>query len=128
LSNRDTTGLERLLHAAVGRAKASDANAAIAAMRIQEGSADRPAMSYEVVLPPEAADDYLTGMLMPRLVYFLDCAGFKLPRSAGVFLSVYRGEELLFIRAADAIAELSRISGLSPAAMVAQFGSSSANR
>ena len=74
-----------------------------------------------MVLPASQPADYLIGTLMPRLVYFLESAGFKLPSCKGVFLSVFYGEDLFFIRAADAIEELSRISGLSPAQMVERF-------
>ena len=74
-----------------------------------------------MVLPSSQPVDYLINTLMPRLVYFLESAGFRLPSCKGVFLSVFYGEDLFFIRAADAIDELSRISGLSPAQMVERF-------
>jgi len=113
--------LEGLLRRAIHRVKAVEATPAVAQMRLQEAS-ERPARSYEVVLPASRSADYLIGTLMPRLVYFLESAGFKLPSCKGVFLSVFHGEDLFFIRAADAIDELSRISALSPAQMVERFG------
>ena len=112
--------LEGLLQRAIHRVKAAEATPAIAQMRLQEAS-ERPARSYEVVLPSSQPVDYLINTLMPRLVYFLESAGFRLPSCKGVFLSVFHGEDLFFIRAADAIDELSRISGLSPAQMVERF-------
>src|SRR5262245_31932479 len=125
MSQRQTPGLDSLLQRALRRARASEANQAIAEMRLTEGSEDRPALSYEVVVPASGADDYLTQSLIPRLVYFLDCAGFKLPRCPGVFLSLFSGEDLFFIRASDAVDELARIGGLSPEDMVARFGAQS---
>ena len=117
--------LQALLDRAFARVKATDANVAIADMRIEEGSDDRPAVSYEVVLPVSNAAEYLTGSLMPRLIYFLDSGGFKLPRCAGVFVSLFHGDDLFFIRAADAVNELCRITGISPTQMVQRFGSQS---
>jgi hypothetical protein len=114
--------LEALLNRAIRRVRATEANTAIAAMRAQEGTGNAPAISYEVVLPSSEPVNFLTDSLMPRLVYFLDCAGFKLPRCAGVFLSLFSGEDLFFIRAEDVVDELSKISGMSPAQMVEQFG------
>ncbi len=119
--------LQALLDRAFARVKATDANVAIADMRIEEGSDDRPAVSYEVVLPVSNAAEYLTGSLMPRLIYFLDSGGFKLPRCAGVFVSLFHGDDLFFIRAADAVNELCRITGISPTQMVQRFGSQSGN-
>ncbi len=115
-------GLDGLLKRAIRRVRAAEANTAIAEMRAQEGTGDRPAVSYEVVLPAKATGDYLTSSLMPRLVYFLDSTGCKPPRCPGVFLSLFYGEELFFVRAADAVDELSRLSGLTPAQMIEQFG------
>jgi len=124
---RPEASLEALLNRAFARVKAVDANLAIAEMRHQEGSEDRPAISYEAVLPSSQPAEYLTGSLMPRLIYFLDSGGFKLPRCAGVVISLFYGDDLFFIRAADAVDELCRITGLSPPQMVQRFGSQSPN-
>jgi hypothetical protein len=124
---RPEASIESLLDRAFARVKAADANRAIADMRLQEASGDRPALSYEAVLPASDPTEYLTGSLMPRLVYFLDSSGFKLPRCAGAFISLFHGDDLFFIRAADAVDELSRITGLSPAQMVQRFGAQSGN-
>jgi hypothetical protein len=124
---RPEASLQALLNRAFAQVKAADANLAIADMRIEEGSEHRPAVSYEAVLPASNPAEYLTGSLMPRLVYFLDSGGFKLPRCAGVFISLVHGDDLFFIRAADAVDELSRITGISPMQMVRRFGSQSGN-
>lgn len=114
-----------LLGRAVDRASARDANQAIARLRQSEGTEDKPATSYEVVLPAENALHYLTEVVLPRLVYFLDCSGAKLPRCAGVFLSLFWGDDLFFVRAADALEELGRLTGLTPAQMTARYGQGS---
>jgi hypothetical protein len=124
---RPEASLQALLDRAFARVKAADANPAIADMRLEEGSDDRPALSYEAVLPASKPMEYLTDSLMPRLIYFLDSSGCKLPRCAGVFISLFHGDDLFFIRAADAVAELSRITGISPTQMVQRFGSQSGN-
>jgi hypothetical protein len=120
--------LDSLLRRAIRRVSAAEANAAIAEMRVREGTGDRPAASYEVVVPAQAAGDYLLSSLLPRLVYFLDSMGYKLPRCSGLFLSLFHGDHLFFVRAADAVDELSRLSGLSPEEMVKQFGANKADR
>jgi len=113
---RPEASLQALLDRAFARVKAADANQAIADMRLEEGSDDRPAVSYEAIVPASNPAEYLTGSLMPRLVYFLDSGGFKLPRCGRVFISLFH---------ADAVDELSRITGLSPTQMVQRFGSQS---
>ncbi len=110
---------------AIHRAKAFEANEDIARMREQEGTEGRPAMSYEVVLPGENPVEYLADTLLPRLVYFLDSSGAKLPRCPGVFISLFVKEDLFFIRAADAVEELAKITGLTPAQMTERYGARS---
>lgn len=117
--------LASLLGRAVERDPAAQANEAIARLRQREGTDERPAISYEVVLPAANSLNYLTETVLPRLVYFLDCSGAKLPTCAGVFLSVFWKDELFFIRAADALEELSRLTGLTPAQMTERYGAQS---
>ncbi len=123
MMRRSDEQLDALLGRAFRRASAAEANAAISQIRAEEGTEGRPALSYEVVLPASNPVAYLTESVLPRLVYFLDCAGFKLPDCPGTFISLFRGEDLFFIRAADAIDELSRLSGLSMAQLAERFGS-----
>lgn len=123
--NERPSEIDALLRRAVRQVHSSEANEAIAQMRRAEGTEDRPAMSYEVVLPEERPVEYLKDDLLPRLVYFLDCSGAKLPQCPGVFLSLFQGDRLFFIRAADAVQELSKISGLEPARMTELFGAMS---
>ena len=103
------------------RTRAKEANEEMARMRAQEGH-DGLATSYELVLPSEGATEHLVERVLPRLVYFLECRGSRLPHCAGVFCSIFAGDELYFVRAADFVEELSRLSGLSPEQMVEKYG------
>jgi len=103
------------------RARAIQANDEMAKMRVQEGH-DGLATSWEMVLPAQGATQHLVSNVLPRLVYFLECRGSRLPHCAGVFCSIFAGEELYFVRAADLVDELSRLSGLSPEQMVEKYG------
>src|SRR5437870_5571478 len=111
-----------LLARAFHRARAAQANTEMARMREQEGGAGGLATSYEVVLPPERAAQHLTAQVLPRLVYFLECRGSRLPSCAGVFVSIFAGDQLYFVRAGDMVEELSRLSGLSLEQMVERYG------
>jgi len=113
--------VQSLLARAFHRARAAAANAEIARARELEGGG-ASATSYELVLPGEGAAEHLATRVLPRLVYFLECRGAKLPGCAGVVVSIFAGDELYFIRARDVIDELSRLSGLSPEQMVERYG------
>ena len=113
--------VQALLARAFHRVRAADANVEMARVREQEGGF-ASATSYEVVLPAEGAVEHLTARVMPRLVYFLECRGARLPNCAGVFVSIFAGDELYFVRASDVVMELSRLSGLSLDEMVRRFG------
>lgn len=113
--------IQALLSRAFHRTRAAEASQAIADVREREGS-HGIAVSYECVIPPEGAVEHLVTRVLPRLVYFLECRGAHLPRCGGVFLSLFVGADLYFVRAADALEELSRMSGLSPEEMVRRYG------
>ena len=114
--------VQALLERAFHRARAVEANAAMARVREQEGSDLAQATSYELVLPAERAVEHLTARVLPRLVYFLECRGSRLPHCAGVFVSIFAGDDLYFVRASDMVVELSRLSGLSLEEMVERYG------
>jgi hypothetical protein len=103
------------------RVRAQEANEAMARMRVEHG-VDGPATSYELILPPQGGAQHLVDRVLPRLVYFLECRGSRLPHCAGVFVSIFAGEELYFVHAADLVEELSRLSGLSLEEMVQKYG------
>jgi hypothetical protein len=111
-----------LLERALARVSGSRANQAISEMRIQLGTPERPAFSYEIVLPLEDPIGYLARKVMPRLVYFLDCSGRKMPGCGGMFISIFFGDELFLFRAQDALEEFSKITGLSFEQMVERYG------
>ncbi|HVE82063.1 MAG TPA: STAUR_1299 family protein [Myxococcales bacterium] len=116
--------VQALLARAFHQAPAMEANAQIARVRGLEGGELSPAVSYELVLPAEGAVEHLTSRVLPRLVYFLECRGSPLPACAGVFVSIFAGDRLYFVRARDVVEELSRLTGLSPEEMVRRYGES----
>ncbi|HZN94615.1 MAG TPA: STAUR_1299 family protein [Myxococcales bacterium] len=113
--------VQALLERAFHRARAAEANVEMARVREQEGGFAQ-ATSYELVLPTERAVEHLTARVLPRLVYFLECRGSRLPHCAGVFVSIFAGDDLYFVRASDMVVELSRLSGLSLEEMVERYG------
>ena len=116
--------LAPLMDLAFDHAKAADANAAISRVRDEQGDDFGQATSYELLLPPRGEVEHLTAKVLPKLVYFLECRGSKLPHCGGVFVSLFVGDELHFLHAADVVAELSRLSGLSMEELVKRYGSS----
>ncbi|MDQ3262509.1 MAG: hypothetical protein M3Y59_02440 [Myxococcota bacterium] len=114
--------ISELLGRAFESASALEANAAMARLRDTLGGEHHLALSYEGVIPQTGGLEYLTGAFLPRLVYFLDCRGAKLPEVHGVFLSLFHGDRLYFLRVADLIDLLSRATGLSADQMVARYG------
>jgi hypothetical protein len=118
--------LSALLSRAFHRAKAAEANHAIAQVRESEGDPAQPAVSYECVIPSQGAAEHLMTKVLPRMVYFLECSGARLPHCQGVFLSIFVEGDLYFVRAGDAVEELARISGLTLEQLVERYGSESA--
>jgi hypothetical protein len=117
--------LAALLERAFHRAAATDANGAIAQMRKERGGAPgQDALSYEAVAPGGGFDPLVKSVL-PRLVYFLDCRGAKLPSSGDVFLSLFVGDDLYFLEPRALLELASEHTGLSFAEMVKQWGAAS---
>jgi hypothetical protein len=111
--------LQALLGLAFANAPAMNANAEIAKVRTAEGDA----RSYEVVIPKDRPKDaYLFEVLLPRLVYFLECHGAKLPACEGVFLTFFEGEMVHFVRAREAVELLGQRAGMSAEALVQRYG------
>ncbi|HEY8206421.1 MAG TPA: STAUR_1299 family protein [Myxococcaceae bacterium] len=115
-------GVAALLARAFHRVGAPQANVEMARVREQEGGLSGLATSYELVLPAERAAEHLVNQVLPRLVYFLECRGARPPNCAGVFVSIFSGDQLYFVRAGDMVEELSRLSGLSLEQMVERYG------
>jgi hypothetical protein len=104
--------VERLVSRAFVSAAPSEANDAIGGVREARSVGAAPALSYEVALPAFATDEYLTSTVLPRLVYFLDCHGVKLPGSPEVFVSLFTSEGLFFIESADLVSLAAESRGL----------------
>ncbi len=119
------TLLEELLGRAFAQARAEEANDAIARVREQRGGEGRDALSYEAVLPEGKGLAHLAEAVLPRLVYFLDCRGARLPDASGVFVSLFVGASLYFIAPADFFDVLVRATGLSCDQMVSRWGAQS---
>lgn len=118
----DANATESLLRLAFDSAPALEANQAIARVREQEAGEFTPATSYELLLPEQDTRTWLLETMLPRLVDYLESVGAKLPGCGRVFLSVFSGDKLHFIRARDAVALLSEWSGLSMDELKQRYG------
>jgi hypothetical protein len=107
---------------AFGRANVMQANEAIAAMREERGSEYGPALSYELALPALDPEVWLQTRALPKLVYFLDCRGAKLPTTPGVFVSLFFADELLFVEAGALVQAVAESRGLTLAEVVRRYG------
>lgn len=105
--------LEELRTLAFSRAASSDANEAIARVREARAKASVEATSYELALPGLAPESWLLERALPKLAYFLDCRGVRLPGSGGVFVSLFMGDGLLFLEAGPFVEAMARRRGLS---------------
>lgn len=108
---------------AFARGELTQANAAIDDARTQRGV---NALSYEVALPALGPDEFLTGRVLPKLLYFLDCRGVKPPASSGVFVSLFTPEGLHFIDAGPVVEKLVNARGLTMAEAVRRYGADGA--
>lgn len=115
--------LEQLKQLAFHRASPADANTAIDETRAQRSSdSGAEAVSYEVALPALGPDEFLTTKVLPRLVYFLDCRGVKVPGSGDVFVSLFSADGLLFVEAGPMVEVLARARSLTLAEVVRRYG------
>ena len=94
---------DELLRLAFDRAPAQEANQAITRIRTEQGDELSFATSYELVLPAANVRAFLLEHTLPRLVDYLESSGAKLPHCGGVFLSVFSGDTLHFLRARDVV-------------------------
>jgi len=111
--------LKPLLEHAFGRAAASDANRAIEDAREQEGERSR---SFEIVVAPDAGIAWLQEELLPRLVYHLESLGVRPPGYSGIFVSLFVGDEIHFVRTRDVMAFATAALSLSADEMYARWG------
>ncbi len=118
----DTDATDSLLRLAFDHAPALEANQAMERIRAQEAGEFAPATNYEFVLPQGDVRTWLLESMLPRLVDYLESTGARLPGCGRVFLSVFSGDTLHFIRAKDAVALLSEWSGLSMEELKRRYG------
>jgi hypothetical protein len=117
--------LDSLLLKAFDRVPAMEANSAITRVRTEQAVGPEDALSYEIVIDPSHDLKWAADKVLPRLVYFLDCRGLKLDQARGVFVSLFVGEILYFIRATDFVSELAPVAGLSLEELVVRYGAAS---
>jgi hypothetical protein len=117
-----STVLEQLAALAFHRASPAEANQAISDTRSRRSEGGEEALSYEVAVPALAPEEFLTTRVLPKLTYFLDCRGVKVPGSGGVFVSLFTAEGLLFIEAGPVVEVLARARGLTLAEVVRRYG------
>lgn len=111
--------VQNLLARAFARAPAHEANAGIQRAREEVGENAR---SYEVVAAPDCGEEWLKTELLPRLVYHLESLGIRPPGYAGLFLSLFVGDELYFVHAQDAMAFAGAALSLTADEMYALWG------
>lgn len=113
--------LQRLLELRFDEAPGRDANERIQQVRERLGG-QKPAVSYEVLLPAEAGWEQFETKVLPRLVYHLECLGIRPPDAPGAFLSIFVGETLYFVHARDALALACERMGLDAEGLLKRFG------
>jgi hypothetical protein len=114
--------LDELIALAFHRASPAEANRAIEDVRNERSESGVDALSYEVALPGLAPDEFLTTKVLPKLVYFLDCRGVKVPASGPVFVSLFSSDGLYFVEAGPMVEVLTRARGLTLAEAVRRYG------
>ena len=98
----------------------ADASRATAALDEARGIAG--GRSYEVIVPAQPDLVWLEGALVSKLVYFCEATRAPLPACAGVFVSLFAGERLHAVPAADVIAFACEALGLSADELVRRHG------
>jgi hypothetical protein len=114
--------LDPLIKKAIRSVPAREANSAIDAMRHEQAVAGQDALSYEMVADPDGTLETFADRTLPKLVYFLDCRGVRLPLGpgAGIFISLFVGDALHFFHAGDVVDVLKL--GLSYETLLERYG------
>ena len=121
-----STLLEAIEALAFDRAPVSDASSAITRVRDARSEGGPAATSYEIALPALDPEAFLTTRALPKLTYFLDCRGTKVPASGHVFVSLFSERGLLFVEAGPLVELLAKTRGLTLAETVRRYGASGA--
>lgn len=114
--------LAQLLEQALSSVPGAEANTAIGAMREERAVGGEPGLSYEVVVPAGEPWKHLTGVALPKLVYFLDCRGALGQKTPGIFVSAFVGERLYFFDAGAFIVAVAKHAGLEFSALREKWG------
>lgn len=118
--------LASLLEKAFKVAPAADANQVIEQVREEQSTELGEALSYEAVVPEANPVSWLAERLLPKLVYFLDSRGARLPSVGGLFVSLFVGDRLYFFEVEPLLELLSEWSGVPIAEMAPKWGANSA--
>lgn len=116
------TLLDELAALAFASAPPGEANQAIARARAAQAHHGVEGVSYELALPAQGGEAWLLERALPKLVYFLDCRGAKLPRTPGLFVSLFSGDRLSCIEAGAVVMALAKRRGLDAAEVVRRYG------
>ncbi len=115
--------LDPLFERAFARAAVTEANAAIARAREQQGERSR---SFEVVVPPGAGFAWLAAEVLPRFVYHAESLGIRPPKYPGIFFSFFVAQELVFVPAAEVMARAAEELKLTHEEMYRRWGTGEA--
>jgi hypothetical protein len=110
-----------LLSLAERRVPARAANAEIDRERTRQELLHGRGVSYEIVLPAERGFAHLAEVVTPQLLRYLSAKQVPIERAAGVFLSLFVGEELYFITVSSFFGALREAEGLDAAAWRARL-------
>ncbi len=119
--------LQPLLERAFETVRAADANVEIDRVRTSRADGLNEVLSYEVLADERAGLEGLAQKVLPKLVYFLDCRGLKLPEVAGVFVSLFAGDRLYFLHVKDFFEVVAPVTGLDVPALVKKYGAEAAH-
>lgn len=115
--------LRPLLDRAFLVAEAREANAALARAREEFArTPDAKSFSYEAVVPEDPDPAWLTDGLIRKVVYHCESTRSPLPECAGVFVSLFVGQRLFCISAADVVGFACEVLELTPEILVERFG------
>ena len=78
--------------------------------------------SFEVVVPELADEAWLAGQLVGPLVYFCQSLGAPPPACPGIFVSLFAGQKLHCVIAAEVIAWAGRELGMSTDDLIERYG------
>lgn len=108
-----------LLALAFRTASAMDANTEIATVRQELSERYGYAHSYEMILT-DLTWENLALSVLPKMFYHLSCRGISFRSAPGVFLTIFRGDQVHFVSADSLIAYCRKVAGLEEEAFLAQ--------